>query len=109
MHSDENRIARVERAVDQRELLLAAGLVAEDLRLPFGAAARLEGCGRDFLDQMILLEPVGDEVADRADLETVSPGEVHQVFEAGHGPILAHDLADHTARVEAGEARYVDR
>ena len=61
----------VERAVDQRELLLAGRLVAEDLRLPFGAAGRGEGGRRDPLDHVILLQAIGDEVADRADLEPV--------------------------------------
>ncbi len=96
-------------AMNQRELLLAAGLVAEHLRLPFRAAARLERRGRDLLDEMILLEPIGDEIADRADLELMRAREVHQVVEAGHGAVLAHDLADDAAGVETGEPRNVDR
>ena len=99
----------VDRAVDERELLFAARLVAEDLRLPLGAAARLEGRACDLLDEMVLLEPVGDEIADRADLEAVRPREIHQIVEAGHGPVLAHDLADDAAGVETGETRDVDR
>ena len=58
---------------------------------------------------MILLQPVGDEVADGADLEAVGAREIHQVVEPGHGPVVAHDLADHAAGVEAGEAGDVDR
>ena len=44
-----------------------------------------EGAGRDPLDQMVLLQPVGDEVADGADLEAVGAGEIHQIVEPGHG------------------------
>ena len=40
VHPDQHRRRRIDRAVDQRELLLAARFVAEDLGLPFGAAAR---------------------------------------------------------------------
>src|SRR5438045_1164395 len=58
---------------------------------------------------MVLLQPVGDEIADGADLEAVHPSEVHQVVEARHGAVLAHDLADDAAGVEAREARYIDR
>ena len=58
---------------------------------------------------MVLLQPIGDEVADGADLEAVGAGEIHEIVEAGHGPVLAHDLADDAAGVEAGEARNVDR
>ena len=89
--------------MDQRELLLAGGLVAENLRLPFGAAAGLERRGRDLLDEMILLEPISDEIADGADLEPMRARKVHQIVEARHGAVLAHDLADDAAGVETGE------
>ena len=36
-------------------------------------------------------------------------GEVHQIVEPGHGPVLAHDLADDAGRVEPGEPGDVDR
>jgi hypothetical protein len=57
--------------VDQRQLLFAARLVAEHLGFPLRSAHRLKQgrCGP--LDQMVLLQPVGDEVADRADLQPV--------------------------------------
>ena len=58
---------------------------------------------------MVLLQPIGDEVADRADLEAVGAREIHQIVEPRHRPVVAHDLADDRARVEAGEARDVDR
>ena len=68
----------------------------------------VKGAVATLLDQMILLQPIGDEVADGADLEAVGTGEIHQIVEAGHGPVLAHDLADDAAGIEAGEARDVD-
>ena len=52
---------------------------------------------------------VGDEVGDRADLDAVALGEGDEVGEAGHRPVLVHDLADHAGGVEAGEAGDVDR
>ena len=58
---------------------------------------------------MILFQPVGDEVADRADLEPVRASEIHQVVEPGHRAVVAHDLADHRAGIEAGEAGDIDR
>ena len=101
-------VATCRAPVDERELLLAARSVAKHLRAPLGAARGGErGC--DALDQMILLQPVGDEVADGADLEPVGPGEIHEIVEPRHRPVVAHDLADHRARIEAGEAGNVDR
>src|SRR4051794_2631293 len=58
---------------------------------------------------MILLQPIGDEVADCANLETVSPSEVHQIIEAGHAAVVAHDLAYYSARVETRQPRNIDR
>ena len=63
----------------------------------------------DLLDEMVLLQAIGDEVADRADLEAVRAGEVDQIVQPRHGAVLAHDLADHAGGIEAGEARDVDR
>src|SRR5207244_1009100 len=68
------------------------------------AAAREHRACRHPLNQMILLQPVRDEIADRPDLEPMGAGEIGQIGEPGHGPVLAHDLADHAAGVEAGEA-----
>src|SRR4029079_2791473 len=90
------------------ELLLPPRLVADPLRLPRRAAVGGEGTGRDPLDQMVLLQPVRDEVADGAGLQTVGTGEIHEVVEAGHGPVLAQNLADDARGVEAGEARDID-
>ncbi len=70
------------------------GLVAEDLRLPLDAAIRLERRRGRALDHVVLLQPVGDQVADGADLETVRPREIHEVVEARHAAVVAHDLAD---------------
>ena len=57
---------------------------------------------------MVLLQAVGDEIADRADLQAVGPGKLHEVVQSSHGPVVPHDLADHSAGVQAGEARDVD-
>ena len=60
-----------------------------------GAALGGEAGGRHPLDHVVLLQAVGDEVADGADLEAVDRGELHQIVEPGHGAVLAHHLADH--------------
>src|SRR4029453_17488509 len=93
-----------ERAVHQHQLLFAARLVAEDLRLPLLAADRDKRAGRNTLDQMVLFQPISDEVSNGADLEAVRSREIHQIVEARHGAVFAHDLADHSAGIEAGES-----
>ena len=102
-------MVRVERPQDQGELLGAGRLVAEHLRRPFDPAAAGEARLGDARDHMVLFQPIGDEVADGADLEAVIAREAHQVVEPGHGPVLAHDLADHARRIEPGEPRDIDR
>src|SRR5206468_8832937 len=89
-------------------LLLAARLVAEHLGLPRSAAAGVERADSDPLDEMILLEPIGDDVADGADLEPVGAREILEVAEPRHRTVVAHNFANDGARVEASEARNVD-
>jgi hypothetical protein len=57
---------------------------------------------------MVLLEAIGDQVADRADLEPVQLGEGDEVVQPRHGAVLAHDLADHSGRIETGEPGDID-
>src|SRR5690606_31948342 len=51
----------------------------------------------------------GGEVGDADDRDVVARGEALQFGEAGHGPVVRHDLADRHHRVEPGQARQVDR
>ena len=95
--------------MNQRQLLGAIGLVAEHLRRPgHTARAGKPGLG-DPLDHMVLLQAVGDEVANRADLEAVGRRERHQIVEPGHRPVFEHDLANHARGVKPGEAGDIDR
>ena len=76
---------------------------------PLAAIIRGESALAEAFDQVVVAHPVGDEIADRADLEVMLAGEGDQVVEPGHRPVLVHDLADHARGVEPGEARNVDR
>ena len=61
------------------------------------------------LDELLVPAPVLDQVGDRDHLQPVPLAVRHEVGHAGHRPVLVHDLADDAGRVEAGEAREVDR
>ena len=60
------------------------------------------------LDELLRLAAVLDQVLDRDHLDLVLLAVGDQVGDAGHRPVLAHDLADHSGRVEAGKAGEVD-
>ena len=89
--------------------LLAARLVAEYLGLPLRATRRGERRGRNPLDEVILLEPVGDEVADCPYLQPVCPSEIHQVVETGHSAVLAQDSQITPDGLRPARARHIDR
>ena len=59
--------------------------------------------------QLLVAQPVLDQLCDGHDLEVVAAGEGDQVRHAGHGAVVVHDLADHAGRVQPGEPRDVDR
>ena len=52
--------------------------------------------------------PVLDQVGDGDQLEPVALAELDEVRDAGHRPVVVHDLADDAGRREPGEAREVD-
>ena len=52
-------------------------------------------------------QTVADDVSDRRNLDVVLGGEFFQVRHAGHGAVVAHDLADHGRRFEARQAGQV--
>ena len=108
MHAHQRRLLGIDLALHQRDRLVTGCLVVERHRLPLPAPARFEGHFRLLLDQVVVAAPIGDQVADRADLEVVELRKGDKVVHAGHRPVLVHDLADHTRRIEAREARHVD-
>src|SRR5262249_39752458 len=54
-----------------------------------------------------VLHAVADEVRDREYLQVVFAAKLDELRHAGHGAVLAHDLADYASRRERGDAREV--
>ncbi len=82
--------------------------------LPEGDGDELAVGGRqphagDPLDQLLVPAPVLDQVCDGDHLQTVAGAVPDQVRDAGHRPVVVHDLADDTRGVQARESRQVDR
>ncbi len=50
-----------------------------------------------------------DQVGDGAELQRVPLREGDEIGQPRHRAVIVHDLADHTRRVEPGEAREIDR
>ena len=61
------------------------------------------------LDELLVPAPVLDEVGDGDHLQPVPLAVRDEIVDAGHRPVVVHDLADHAGRVQAGEPREVDR
>src|SRR6267142_1478344 len=64
---------------------------------------------RDSPDQLFLVDPILDEVADRDHLEAMRAGELVELRHPGHVAVLVEHLADDAGRVAAGQAGEVDR
>ncbi len=109
VHPHQGRLGRVHLALLQRDQLVAGRLVAEGHRPPFAAPTAGEADFGGLFDQMVMLAAIGDQVADRADLQPVRLGEGDQIVHPRHRPVVLHDLADHARRVEPGKPRDIDR
>ncbi|QYU65973.1 DNA polymerase I [Leptolyngbya sp. 15MV] len=109
VHPHQRGPGRVDMTLLEHDLFGLGRLVVERDRAPFAAPAAGEPRLVADLGQVVVLEAIGDQVADRADLQFVPPGEGDQVVHPRHAAILVHDLADHARGVEAGQPRDVDR
>ena len=58
---------------------------------------------RDLLDELFGLHPVGDEIGDGGQTETVFAGELHEPRQTGHLAVVVHDLAENGGRGQTGE------
>ena len=55
--------------------------------------------------EVLILQTIGDEILDSADLETVTLCEGHEIGHARHSAVVVHDLANDSGRVQAGQSR----
>ena len=81
-------------------------LVGDGLERPEG--------GRDAslghpVDELLGPSPVRDQVGDRDHQQIVLLGETLELREPRHRPVVVHDLAQHSGRVQTGHPSEVDR
>ncbi len=70
-------------------------LIRDNPHIPFPAIGRSHCAAVAFHQQIVMLVAIGDQVADRADLEAVCSANFHQVRQAGHSAVFFHDFANH--------------
>ena len=96
-------------ALDERQMLARLDRRLVDVQVEFAGAAVVDAGLGDGAHEMVVAQPVGDEILDGADLEAVPLREGDEVGHARHGAVVVHDLADDRRRIEPGEARQIDR
>src|SRR6266851_10097938 len=108
--AEENRLCRVDVAEDEREVVLMSEDVLIGIQLPHARlfVADGDGCLDAFRDQLFVAAPVGDELFDGDELDSVLDGESLELRHASHGAIGLHELGDHSRGIEAREDREVD-
>ena len=107
MDPHEHVLLVVDIAADHGDMLFA---VEERLVDIAGEIAPLRGDARlgHELDQLLVLTPVADERGDGDEQKAMGGAELDEIGDAGHGAVVVHDLAQHTARCEPGHAGEVD-
>ena len=61
----------------------------------------------DLLDRAFILQPVADQIRDRANYQAMSPGKVLEIRAARHGAVIIQYLNDDSRRCVARQARHV--
>ena len=107
MDADEHVLGSVDIALDERDVVLARQGLAEGDRGELSVGGR-QPDGRRPLDQLLVPAAVLDQVGDRDQFQPVSLAVRDQVVDAGHCPVLVHDLADDASRDHAGEPGEID-
>ena len=92
----------------ESEVVAAGERLAKGDRVE-GAVLRRQAHGHDALDELLRPPPILDQVGDGDHPQPVLLAVRHEVRDAGHRPVLVHDLADDAGRDEPGEPREVDR
>ena len=105
--ADEHVLLAGDLALDERDVVLAGQHLAERDGGEVAVGGRQPDRGHP-LDQLLGAAPVLDQVLDRDHLDPVPLAVRDQVGDAGHRPVLVHDLADDAGRVQAGQAGEVD-
>src|SRR5690606_13510023 len=100
---------RINGALPKGDVLRTIHDVAIDRQLEVTAVATFEGLLQHTLHDLVVAAPIGDQVGDGGDLQTVPLGEGDEVIPPGHGAIVVHDLADHAGWIKAGKTCDIDR
>ncbi len=108
MDTHENGTAFGEIAFDERQMLAALHRCLIDIEIE-GAGSRLDGRLRNALHNAVVLEAIGDQIFDGADLEPVNFCKAREVGHARHRAVFVHDLADDGRWVEPSELCEIDR
>src|SRR5262245_7738125 len=94
-------------AADEGDVVLAGQGLAEGDRREL-AVVRGQPNGRGALDETLVAAAVLDELRDGDQAQAVALAELHEVGDAGHRPVVVHDLADDARGRQPREAGEID-
>ena len=84
MHPHQNRRVGGDVALDQHDMFGALGFIRVDAQGPLAAEFRGNHLLGADLDQIVMAAAIGDEVADRADLQPMFLGKADQIGQTCH-------------------------
>src|SRR5690606_4398351 len=93
MHPDERRLGRVQFPAHQCQMHVAAHVILVAEQTEIAEIRRHDGVGYA-LDRFLVLQPVADQIGDRAHLEPVGARENLELGPARHGAVVVQDLDD---------------
>ena len=97
----------VDRALDEREVVLVVEPVAVQVKLEIAVVGR-QVDDLHALDEFLARAAVGDEVLDGAELQAVLLLEAQQFGHAGHRAVVVDDFRQHARRTQPRQPREID-
>ena len=108
MHPYQHGVRRGDITLDQRDMFGPLGFIDENPHLPVTAEFGCDGLAVAQHNQIIMAAAIGDQIADRADLQPVQLRKGDQIGQTRHFAVFFHDLADHARRVQPRQTADID-
>ena len=81
----------------------AMGLIGENMHIPRSTELGLNRAAVGQFNQIVIARPIGDQIADGADLQPMFRCKINKIRQTCHGAVFLHNLADHRGGIVSGK------
>lgn len=107
VHPHQNRLVFGPFALDEGHMFQPVAFLTIDDDIEIAPLGR-QGSPRPPFDDRLLPETIGDQIGDRNDFQVVFFGDLQQLRQTGHRPVLVHNLDQRASQLHPRQTREID-